>query len=67
MPAGPVLPYELTEPELLELSDERRGQDEGNQKGGDGRINDPEAEVPEDVEERELGMEWIEPEIQHRF
>jgi hypothetical protein len=66
MTLGPVIADLLAQLDFLQLADEPRGQNKRDEKCRDRRINDAEALIAKNVQEREFGVEWIQPIIQHK-
>ena len=67
MGAWAVIPHLLSQSQFLKLLNQPRSQHKGNEKRRDCGIDDPKAEVPEYVQERELGVQRIEPDVEHRL
>src|SRR2546427_145760 len=65
VPAGAVLADPLANAVALQRADHRRPEHDGECKGGERGVDEPEAEVAEDVEDRELRVKGIEQEVQH--
>ncbi len=65
MAARTIVPNLLPQPHLLQLLDQDGGQHEGYEKRRHRRVDDAETQIPEDVQKGELGVERIEPKIQH--
>jgi hypothetical protein len=55
----------LTQLHVLQLPDHPWGQHKGDQERRHGRIDDPEAQIPEDVQERIFRMKRIQPVVEH--
>ncbi len=66
MSLGSVITYLLPQLNLLEFSDHPRREDKCNQKCGDCGVNDAKALIAKDIQEGELCMQRVEPDIQHK-
>src|SRR5207245_4663451 len=62
---GSVLADPLANAVALQLADHERREHEDERKGGERGIDESEAEVAEDVEDRELRVEGVEQKVQH--
>src|SRR6185295_6492958 len=65
VPARTIGPDMLAQPHLLQLANEPWGHYECHEKGRHGGIDDPEALIAKDVEDRKMRVQRIEPEVQH--
>jgi len=65
MPLRPIVPHLLPQLDILKLLDQPRGQHEGNQKGRNRGVDDPKAQVSEDIENGKLGVERVQPVVEH--
>jgi len=60
VPGGDILPHHLLNLKSLQLSDQPGPDDKTDEKGGQNRIDGPEGDIPEDIEERKNFMKGIE-------
>src|SRR5207302_7268524 len=65
VPAGAILADTLANAVALQRADHRRREDDDKHKGSERGVDEPEAEVAEDVEDRELRVKGIEQEVEH--